>query len=364
MQEPSHEREVRIHAAELEGWLVSVLGHAGVQRAHADSVARVLVAADIQGIDSHGVARLPAYLSRLRSGATATAGEPRLLRGDGATALVDGQNLMGHPVSELAMAAATDRARTHGVGWVVVRNSNHFGIAGYYARLAAEQGLVGLAGTNAGPRVAPAGARHPFLGTNPFAVAVPTDEPPMLVVDMATSAVATGKLEIASREGRPIPEGWGVDRAGDTTTDPAALADGGWLLPLGSFPHLSSHKGFALGLVVEVFSGLLAGGPYGPGVQNLVFTAGDRPARVGHFFGAIDPARFGDSDAFTASVSALLRDLHRLPPTDPARPLMTPGEPEWLQAKERSRDGIPLQRDVLRALLGVADEYSVRLPTL
>lgn len=261
MQEPSHQHEVRIHASELERWLVAVLGRAGVRPAHADSVARVLVAADVQGIDSHGVSRLPSYLGRVRSGATATAGEPRLLRGDGATALVDGENLMGHPVSEFAMTAAIDRARAQGAGWVVVRNSNHFGIAGYYARLAAEQGLVGISGTNAGPRVAPAGADRPFLGTNPFAVAVPTDEPPMLVVDMATSAVATGKLEIASREGQPIPEGWGVDRAGETTTDPAALADGGWLLPLGSFPQLSSHKGFALDLVVEVFSGLLGGAP-------------------------------------------------------------------------------------------------------
>jgi LDH2 family malate/lactate/ureidoglycolate dehydrogenase len=353
---------VLIDASALERWLCAVLETVRVKPAHAASVARVLVAADIRGIDSHGVARLPAYVARLRSGATATAGEPQLLRGDGATALVDGQNLMGHPVSELAMQAAIERAGSHGVGWVAVRNSNHFGIAGYYAGLAADRGLIGLAGTNAGPRVAPTGAALPFLGTNPIAVAVPTDEPPMLVVDMATSAVATGKLEIAGRAGEPIPEGWGVDRDGASTTDAAALAAGGWLLPLGSFPHLSSHKGFALGLVVEVFSGLLGGGPYGPGVQNLVFTAGDRPARVGHFFAAVDPARFGDPAAFTSSVSALLRDLHALPPSDPDRPLVTPGEPEWAEEQRRSRHGIPLQREVHRAVTAIADELGVALP--
>lgn len=354
---------VRIDPAPLERWVAMVLEACGVQAAHAESTGRVLVAADLQGIDSHGVARLPAYVGRLRSGATATAGDPELSRGEGATALVDGRNLMGPPVAELAMRAAVERAHAHGVGWVAVRNSNHFGIAGYYARQAAEQGLIGIAGTNAGPRVAPTGAAAPFLGTNPFAVAVPGDAPPMLVVDMATSAVATGKLEIANRAGESIPEGWGVDRSGAATTDAAALADGGWLLPLGSFRHLSSHKGFGLGLVVEVFSGLLGGGPYGPGVQNLVFTAGDRPSRVGHFFAAVDPGRFGDRAGFTATVSALVRDLHALPPSDPSRPLVTPGEPEWRCAQERTRDGIPLDGDVLDALLRISDEHALPLPT-
>ncbi len=163
-----------------------------------------------------------------------------------------------------------------------MRNSNHSGIAGSYARLAAEQGLIGLSVHQRRSSVASAGANQPFLGANPLAVAAPTAEPSMLLIDMATSAVATGKLEIAARVGAPIPPGWGVDRHGAGTSDPAALADGGWLLPLGGFPHLSSHTGFALSPMVEVFAGLLGGGPYGPGVQNLVFTRGDEPARVGH----------------------------------------------------------------------------------
>ncbi|WP_162830010.1 Ldh family oxidoreductase [Amycolatopsis palatopharyngis] len=347
----------------LGNWVAAVLQRHGVQASHAQSTARVLVAADVQGIDSHGIARLPAYLGRLGSGATATEGQPCVVASSGATALVDGGNLMGHPVAEFAMAEAIARARSCGVGWVAVRNSNHFGIAGFYARLATDLGLIGLAGTNAGPRVAPAGANEPFLGTNPFAVAVPTSSPPAMVVDMATSAVATGKLELAARDGKPIPEGWGVDRDGHATTDAAALASGGWLLPLGSFRQLSSHKGFALGLLVEVFSGLLGGGPYGPGVQNLVFTAGDRPARVGHFLAAIDPARFGDAHSFTDAVSSLLADLHGLTPSDPETPVMTPGEPEWRCELERRRDGIPLGGEVLNSLTRIGEELALEFPS-
>jgi LDH2 family malate/lactate/ureidoglycolate dehydrogenase len=347
----------------LGEWIASVLCRYGVQTSHAQSTARVLVAADVQGIDSHGIARLPAYLGRLGAGATATEGEPRVVTSSDATALVDGGNLMGHPIAEFAMDEAIERARSCGVGWVAVRNSNHFGIAGYYARLAADLGLIGLTGTNAGPRVAPAGANEPFLGTNPFAVAVPTSRPPALVVDMATSAVATGKLELAMRDGRSIPEGWGVDRHGHPTTDATALGSGGWLLPLGSFRHLSSHKGFALGLLVEVFSGLLAGGPYGPGVQNLVFTSGDRPARVGHFLAAVDPARFGDARSFTDAVSAMLDDLHGLAPSDPELPVTTPGEPEWRCERERRRNGIPLGGEVLKSLTRIAGNLSLEFPS-
>lgn len=354
----------RVEATGLTTWVAAVLRSLEVQPAHAASAARVLVAADLQGTDSHGVARLPAYVERLRRGTMAVDGQPQVVSDRGATALIDGGNLMGHAVAELGMTEAVARARVHGVGWVAVRGSNHFGIAGYYARLAAEDGFVGLCGTNAGARVAPAGASRPFLGTNPFAFAAPTARPPVLVVDMATSAVATGKLELALRSGQAVPEGWVVDAAGRHTTDPQSLAHGGWLLPLGSFAHLSAHKGYALGLVVEVLSALLAGGPYGPGVGNLVFTAGEGPARVGHFFGAIDPARFGSAHAFAATVASLMDDLRALPATDPRQPVRTPGEPEWRCEQERRAHGIPLAGTVRRALSRTADDLSVPLPAL
>jgi LDH2 family malate/lactate/ureidoglycolate dehydrogenase len=350
-----------VDATRLRDWVAAVLGRYGVQGAHASTAADVLVAADLQGIDSHGVARLPAYLRRLQSGATATEGEPQVSRSGEATASVDGRNLMGPAVAELAMSEAIELCRTAGAGMVAVRNSNHFGIAGYYARMAVSEGLIGYTCTNAGPRVAPTGANQPFFGTNPFAVAVPTSGTLPVVVDMATSAVATGKLELATRAGTRIPEGWGVDGGGAATTDPRALAAGGWLLPLGSFPHLSSHKGFALALLVDVFSGILAGGPYAYGVQNLMFTEAGGPSRVGHFMMALDPGRFGDRDVFRDKVAAMVEDLHALPTSDTAAPLMTPGEPEWRCEQRRRVEGIPLHGSVWDSLRAVADDLGLAL---
>ncbi len=350
-----------VDPAQLTDWVATVLCRYGVQQAHARTSAEVLVAADLQGIDSHGVARLPNYLRRLQSGATATEGQPQATRSGDATSTVDGANLMGPAVAVFAMTEAMDRCRSTGVGMVAVKNSNHFGIAGYYTRMAAAEGLIGYASTNAGPRVAPTGSDEPFFGTNPFAVAVPSSGTPPLVVDMASSAVATGKLEIATRAGTSIPEGWVVDEHGESTTDPRAIARGGWLLPLGSFRHLSSHKGYALGLLVEVFSGILAGGPYAHGVQNLMFTGATGPSRVGHFMMAIDPGRFGDARVFEDTVAAMVDDLHALPPTDAATPVMTPGEPEWRCEQRRRTDGIPLVSEVWQALQNVADELALEL---
>jgi LDH2 family malate/lactate/ureidoglycolate dehydrogenase len=352
----------RFDEGHLEAWTRDVLLALDVQRVHAESAARVLVSADLQGIDSHGVARLPAYVDSLRRGAVAVDGHPQVVGEDGATALVDAQNILGHPAAELAMDEATGRARRHGVGWVAVRDSNHYGIAGYYVRRAAEAGFIGICGTNAGARVAPAGARHPFLGTNPIAFAAPTAEPPMFVFDMATSAVSTGKFEIAAREQRALPEGLGVDRHGDHTRDPNDLADGGWLLPLGSFPQLSNHKGFGLALVVELLSAVLVGGPYGPHVTNLLFASGDQPAGISHFFCALDPGRFGGATAFAETVTSLSTELRALPRDDEQQPVVMPGEHEWRHECDRRANGIPLVTPVARSLERLGEAVSVPLP--
>jgi LDH2 family malate/lactate/ureidoglycolate dehydrogenase len=349
------------HAA-LAAWLRELLEELGVPPGHASSTTRVLLSADLQGIDSHGVARVPAYVDMLVRGAMAVDGAPEVVAGEHGTALVDAHNILGHPASEFGMSEAIARAERFGVGWVAVCNSNHHGIAGYYARLAAEAGMIGLSGTNAGARVAPAGASRPFLGTNPFACAAPTSSPPMFVLDMATSAVSTGKFEIAQREGRDVPSGWGVGPEGTHTNDPNELARGGWLLPLGSFPWLSDHKGSGLAVMVEILTAILAGGPYGPGVQNLVFTSATTPPGVSHFFAALDPGRFGGREAFAASVTALLDDVRSLPPADPDVPVMTPGEPEWHHERDRRRHGIPLVGPVVDALTETGDAHGCRFP--
>ncbi len=342
----------------LAAWSEAVLRQVDVRASYAESCARVLGAADLQGIDSHGIARLSSYVGMVDRGAVLPDGEP-VVEHSGSTGTVDAHNILGPPAAELSMDLAVQLARDHGVGWVATRNSNHYGIAGYFAKMAATQGFIGLSGTNAGARVAPAGSAVPFLGTNPIAIAAPTSEEPMFVLDMATSAASTGKFEIAAREGRPIPLGFGVDSDGNATENPADLAQGGWLLPLGSSLELSSYKGSGLALGIEVLSALLVGGPYGPNVTNMMFSTGDNPPMVSHFFCALDPGRFTDPDTFADRMSALMADMRALPPTDPQRPVMTPGEPEWREEQRRREHGVPLVDPVVDDLTSLGERFGI-----
>ena len=350
------ERDVRVPADVLAAWTTAVLGAVGVRPHHARDVARVLAYADLSGIDSHGVARLPAYVQALRTGVLATEGEPTVA-GDGAVALVEGHGLMGHPVSTVALAEAVDRARTHGVGWVNVHDSSHHGASGAYAFEAAEQGLVALVATNTGPIVAPTGASGPYLGTNPLALGMPVAGEEPLVFDMATSAVAGGKFEIALRTGRPVPLGWGVDAEGHPTTDPGAVYPGrGALLPLGSDRERSSHKGYGLGLLVELLTGVLAQGPTGPGVGNLTFRTGSGHPGVSHLVVVLDPARLGDPEEVRGGAARLLAGLRALAPVDPELPVRTPGQRAAAERARRRAHGIPLDAETHRALEALAEQ--------
>jgi LDH2 family malate/lactate/ureidoglycolate dehydrogenase/isocitrate/isopropylmalate dehydrogenase len=344
------EPDVRVPADVLAAWTTAVLTTVGVRTQHARDVARVLGYADLSGIDSHGVARLPAYVQALRTGVIATEGEPTVA-GDGAVALVDGHGLLGHPVTTLALAEAVDRARAHGVGWVNVRGSSHHGASGAYAFQAAGQGLVALVATNTGPVVAPTGAARPHLGTNPLALGMPVAGEEPLVFDMATSAVAAGKFEIALRAGRPVPLGWGLDAEGRPTTDPAAVFPGrGALLPLGSDRERSSHKGYGLGLLVELLTAVLAQGPTGPGVGNLTFRAGSGHPDVSHLVVVLDPARLGDPAEVAGGAARLLAGLRALAPVDPELPVRTPGQRAAAERALRRASGIPLDAGTHRAL--------------
>ncbi|SDX75289.1 Malate/lactate/ureidoglycolate dehydrogenase, LDH2 family [Modestobacter sp. DSM 44400] len=345
----------------LESWSADVLAAVGVRPDHARDTARVLAYADLSGIDSHGSARLPAYVQALRSGVIATGGEPTVRSDGGAVALVDGQGLLGHPVSRTALAEAVARARQHGVGWVNVRNSSHHGASGAYAFEAAEQGLVALVATNTGPVVAPTGAVRPHLGTNPLALGMPVAGEDPLVFDMATSAVAAGKFEIALRTGRPVPLGWGLDAAGRPTTDPADVFPGrGALLPLGSDRERSSHKGYGLALLVEVLTGVLASGPTGPGVGNLTFRDGGGPPGTSHLMVVLDPARLGDPAELGSGAHRLLAGLRALDPVEEGVPVRTPGQRAAAERVRRRAAGIPLDAETHRALRALGD--SVGLP--
>jgi LDH2 family malate/lactate/ureidoglycolate dehydrogenase len=275
----------------------------------------------------------------------------------GAVALVDGSDLLGHPVTTLAFDEAVSRARRYGVGWVDVRRSSHHGASGSYVYDAARLGLVGLAATNTGPIVAPTGAAGPYLGTNPLALGMPVAGEEPLVFDMATSAVAGGKFEIALRRGRPVPLGWGLTPDGQHTTDPGAVYPGkGALLPLGSDRERSSHKGYGLGLLVELLTAVLAGGPTGPGVGNLTFRSGARPPDTSHLIVVLDPARLGDPAAISSGAARLLAGLRALAPVDPDLPVRTPGQRAAAERALRRAHGIPLDAETHRALQALAGQ--------
>src|ERR1700710_612298 len=262
----------------------------GCSREHALLAADVLIKSDLRGIDSHGVARLTGYVRLWEKKRINTNPNIQIVHETPTTATGDGDSGLGLVVAPYAMRVAIEKAEKYGSGWVAVRNSNHFGIAGYHALMAVEQDMIGYALTNASPLVAPTFSNERMLGTNPICYAFPAGKYPPVVVDMATSAAANGKLEIAQRSSKQVPEGWIQDKTGNYTTDPHALKNGGSLLPLGGDKEHGSHKGFGLSATVDILSAVLSGANYGPWVPPFVAFL-DPPndpvgQGIGHFLGA------------------------------------------------------------------------------
>jgi L-2-hydroxycarboxylate dehydrogenase (NAD+) len=357
--------DVTTHSAEsLHAFSAGLFRLAGVPDEDAALAADVLLAADLRGIDSHGVARLRSYFEALRDGQVNPTPELRVVRETLTTATVDGDGGLGLVVGPRANEIAMEKALEAGSGWVAVRNTNHFGIAGYYALQALERDLIGWAMTNSTALVAPLFGLGGMLGTNPIAIAFPGDEEPPIVIDLATSTVAFGKVEIARRLGRPIPEGWAIDAEGRPATDPQAVYDGGALLPLGSTRELGGHKGYALGLLVDVLSGVLSGanwGPFTPDFAIETVPAGRVGQGIGHFFGALRIDGFIDPDEFRRQVDHLVRTFRAAPPAPGTGGPLLPGDPEREAEAVRRRDGIPLIAPVAEDLRALSAETGVPL---
>lgn len=324
----------------------------------AEQATDVLVTADLRGVDSHGVARLSGYVRLWENGRLNTAPKPHVIHETPTTATVDGDAGLGLVVAPFAMEIAIEKARKYGSGWVSVRNSNHFGIAGYHALKAVTQDMIGYAMTNASPLVAPTFSTERLLGTNPMCYAFPAGKYPPVVVDMATSAAANGKLEVASRTGKPIPEGWALQADGAMTTDPRAVKNGGALLPLGSDREHGSHKGFGLSATVDIFSGVLSGANYGPWVPPFVAylqPVADQPGEgIGHFVGAMRVDGFRPVADFKANMDQWIGRFKSATRVDERQPVIIPGEPEH-EATLRNREaGIPLDDAVWHDLQELA----------
>jgi ureidoglycolate dehydrogenase (NAD+) len=337
--------------AVLERWTTELLAGAGLEGAAAATVAATLVDASLRGVDSHGVARTPIYLERLRAGGINARPQPRIEREAGAVALMDGDEGPGQVAGVLATDHSVELARRFGVGVVAVRRSNHYGAAGFYAMRAARAGMIGISTTNADPLVVAFGGRDPALGTNPIAFAAPLPSG-VFSLDMATSQVAMNRVFNAREEGRPIPEGWGVDAEGRTTTDAATVAAG---VPLGGY------KGYGLAIMVEILSGVLTGAGVAHGVGKL-YGEHERPQDLGHFHLALDPGPLVGGEAFAERLQALVVGLTAMAPGPGSDEVLVPGDPEERTAAERRRSGIPLPAFVWTAMRAAGDELGVEPP--
>ncbi len=333
----------------LERLMTAVLMGVGVPRDDARICADVLLAADRRGIDSHGINRLkPIYYDRIRAGILNPRTRVEMVREGLTTAVIDGHNGMGMVVARRAMALAIEKAQRFGLGMVAVRNSTHYGIAGYYALMAVEAGMIGMTGTNARPSIAPTFSVENMLGTNPLTVAMPTDEDFPFLLDCATSITQRGKIEAQAREGKPVPEGLVIASDGKILTDAPSILealtkDTAALLPVGGAGEdRGGYKGYGYATLIEVLSAALQAGSFLKALSGVDADGRKIPYPLGHFFLAIDPEAFMGLEAFRKTTGDILRQLRAARKAPGADRIYTAGEKEHLAWLERRETGVPL----------------------
>ncbi len=340
----------------------------GCSESDASIAARSLLSADLRGVDSHGVARLSGYVHLWEVKRVNPVPDIKVIYETVSTAVVDGDAGLGLVVAPFAMQIAIKKATHAGSGWVSVKNSNHFGIAGIHAMMALEHDMIGIAFTNGSPLVAPTFSVDRMLGTNPIAVAVPAGKEPAFVADMATTTAANGKLEILQRQKAAAPLGWIQDKNGEASCDPNELKLGGALLPLGGDREHGSHKGYALGSIVDIFSGILSGANFGPWVPPFpayLPMPDYMPGKgIGHFFGAMRIDAFRPAEEFKKDMDTWIRVFHNAKPIKGAERVLVPGDVEREIEEERMRKGIPLMGSVVEDLEKLAVRLGVEFKKL
>jgi len=349
----------RVDAKRLINFSTKALQKLGVPEEDAQITARLLVATDLRGVESHGVAHLNRFYARwIRSGVINATPKPKIFSQAPSTATMDGDRGLGFVIGHRAMMEAMQRAEKTGAGFIAVRNSTHFGAAAGYAMMALEHDMIGIAMTNTIAGVIAPESTKPAVGTNPLAVAVPAGKKTPFVLDMATSVVAGGKLEIARREGTSIPEGWVVDKEGGPVTDPKKRVRGeGGLLPLGGTPKLGGYKGFGLGVLVDILTGVLSGSSAGiiwvNTRENGGLGSGD------HFFGALRIDSFLPVENFKKSMDEMIDAFEALPTLPGVKKIYVAGGPEAEIEKDRKANGIPLNPKVIQDLQDLAREVGI-----
>jgi L-2-hydroxycarboxylate dehydrogenase (NAD+) len=341
----------------LKDFVAAVLEKVGVAPEQAQVVGDVLVAADMRGIESHGVARLESYyVSRIRAGKLKAKPNYEIVRETETSVLYDADNGLGHPVGKLAMQNVIEKARKHGAAFGAVRNSNHYGIAGYYAMLALEHDMIGMASTNSVRYGAPTFGKDVLLGTNPLAYAIPAGKEPAFVLDFATTTVPKGKLEVYKRKGLPLKDGWAIDANGYPTHDPDEALRGA-LLPLGGFgTDNSGHKGYGLGLLVDILCGVLSGGKFGTGLPLVSDTM---EGAISHWFGAFRVDAFRDAEEFKADMDRELRAFKDSQKVPDQKRIYVAGEIEYEKTLYHREHGVPVHVKVWEGLSKLAGELGI-----
>ncbi|RSD27025.1 ureidoglycolate dehydrogenase [Mesobacillus subterraneus] len=331
---------VTISHEEAKELVVNKLGEAGLNKEHAVKVAEILVHADLRNVNSHGVLRTEHYVNRLNAGGINPNADIKFNKTGPVTGVVDGDDGFGHVIADVAMKQAIQMAKENGIGMVTAINSSHCGALSYFVEEAAEQNVIGIAMTHTDKIVVPFGGKEAFLGTNPIAYGVPAKTSKPFILDMATSNVALGKILQYKEEGKEIPPGWGVDENGETVTDPAKVVS---LQPFGG------PKGYGLSMIVDIFSGLLAGAAFGPHVAKMYGDL-DKKRKLGHYFCAINPAFFTDADAFLEGMDQMMAEIRQSEPAPGFSQVFVPGEIEQMNEERNLQNGITIASTVYEFL--------------
>ena len=351
---------------QIQAFTKSIFIKIGCNESDADKATKVLLSADLRGVDSHGVARLSGYVRLWDAKRVNANPEMKIIHETPSTAVVDGDQGLGLVVAPFSMQVAIDKAKSVGTGWVSVQNSNHFGIAAVHAMMALEEDMIGIAMTNASALVAPTFSTERLLGTNPICVCIPAGIESPFVADLATTTAANGKLEILQRNGGIAPTGWIQNKEGESTTDPFELKKGGALLPLGGDREHGSHKGYALGAVVDIFSAVLSGANYGPWVPPFpayVPMPENQPGKgIGHFFGAMRIDAFRPAKDFKDHMDAWIKRFREAKTIKGQEKVIIPGDPETEMELERMQHGIPLVPAVIDDLKSLAERFALPHP--
>ncbi|MDA1276933.1 MAG: Ldh family oxidoreductase [Verrucomicrobia bacterium] len=330
----------------------SCLKKAGLAATDAQVTSENLIFANLRGVDSHGIIRLKIYTDRIRAGGFNAQAKPFVVSEGPAVALIDGENGLGQVAGVTAMNLAIRKATDAGAAFTAVRNGNHFGAAAFYALKAIDHGLIGVAATNAGPTMAPTGGCEPRLGNNPVAITLPAGKHPPVVLDLATGAVAWGKIFVAQQEGRKIPETWALDKHGIPTDDPNAAADHGLIQPFGGY------KGYGLSFLIDALTGLLSGGGFSTYVHTL-YQKLESPANVAHSFAAIRIESFMPLPKFRERMDAMIDLMHTCAVASNGGRIYVPGEIEHETERRRRTEGIPLNPPLMAELGHLAMELDV-----